>query len=649
MKTVQNPRSPESFLSIFAPTEKLLPTGHANVMNLIMRHLGRLERQDIVEAALMLERGYRIVSMLNSNVRSRLHNNEIETLNKLLKKTWSKISSFPFPEQIEVEFTQENQAALRLLMQRIGSLQTTLDHFGAMLKNNARFKKVFTERRISFATQPIDETLTTLRNIEENLGESDELPVVKGALEAEAFLKISDDLAWFRLDGDSCPFESAVMGHCGSESNRHGELVNLFSLRRKISAGWKPVVTVAWHEVVDGKGFITQIKGPKNSKPQEKYFEAFVGLVLCPEILFMSSNSYKHETDILRSDLDKETLDFLIKKKGYDPFSETEWVKTLTNQDVCSWVDSFIGETYEPKRDKSIEIEAAQLVERKEIVSIFECNDPDYFFTNWLTGYVNHSDELKKFWEQANEGDYYDVSFTDREAVKDSTLLYDLKNKDSKLYARLEKATKYLDDEESIEDVILHHEDMSEVLDAFTGAYRDGIEIGTRDAAYQQAMGILDGFQFESEGGSKTFILHRDEKKPYIWDLRLSVDELKPLMIEFFNDGRDTSFISWALASTPNAHRSRRYSPIGEIDVSYEYDESVALERLLELLPEALDSFEKPKKEKNPKFKKMAYKDLIKEHTNLVKILKSGDKKSITKEMIEQEKELRSYIKESKK
>ena len=50
-----------------------------------------------------------------------------------------------------------------------------------------------------------------------------------------------------------------------------------------------------------------------------------------------------------------------------------------------------------------------------------------------------------------------------------------------------------------------------------------------------------------------------------------------------------------------------------------------------------------------PMYKKMSYPDLIAEHEDLVKVLKSGDKKAIAKIAKEQEKELKEYKEEYKR
>jgi len=63
-----------------------------------------------------------------------------------------------------------------------------------------------------------------------------------------------------------------------------------------------------------------------------------------------------------------------------------------------------------------------------------------------------------------------------------------------------------------------------------------------------------------------------------------------------------------------------------------------------ELLKKATKSEEKDDKEENDDTVEMSLKDFVKEHTSLIKILKSGTKAEQLKEARSQQKELQKYL-----
>jgi hypothetical protein len=92
------------------------------------------------------------------------------------------------------------------------------------------------------------------------------------------FVKFGDGWCWWFLDRAACSEEARAMGHCGhqprSESDDH-----ILSLREPIVKNgkkyWSPHLTF----VMDGNGFLGEMKGRGNDKPAKRYHPYIVSLL----------------------------------------------------------------------------------------------------------------------------------------------------------------------------------------------------------------------------------------------------------------------------------------------------------------------------------------------------------------------------------
>jgi hypothetical protein len=123
---------------------------------------------------------------------------------------------------------------------------------------------------------------------------------------------------WVNLETSRCDEESDRMGHCGTTAYRN----TLYSLRRVVPMGRgytmnKSILTAA----VTPDGKIAQLKGAKNSKPQQEYHQYIVPLLnieaenrdgsISPVISGFSSE-YDSASDFKLGDLSREQISELI-------------------------------------------------------------------------------------------------------------------------------------------------------------------------------------------------------------------------------------------------------------------------------------------------------------------------------------------------
>ena len=118
---------------------------------------------------------------------------------------------------------------------------------------------------------------------------------------------------WVDLETNSSDEECDRMGHCG----RTGGDKSLYSLRRtqRINKDFtlnKSYLTAA---VGEGDGVIYQLKGPKNSKPDEKYHPYIVDLILNDEHIQGFGSEYASDKDFKITDLSNEEIIEIYSKK----------------------------------------------------------------------------------------------------------------------------------------------------------------------------------------------------------------------------------------------------------------------------------------------------------------------------------------------
>jgi hypothetical protein len=345
----QNPRSAESYLSFLQPLIDLKFVAKSRALDGINEIIiNKYTRQDMVESEIHLLRCDVAIGRLEGNLRQKYYVDEIEKLEKLIRKSWVKLFS-------NQEWSTFNRR------QRLNDLYIRLHHFADMYAR-PRFKKLFLDSGISFATQPLEETLKMTEKLEEQLGvdESKYEEYSKLASPTKLYIDLGDDWAWFYIDSSRCEFEGEMAGHCGAERG-----AKLFSLRKKNKLGqWLPHVTASWFSL-DGKtGFLQQIKGRSNSKPKAQYYPQIIKLLLSPEVLSIRKAGYKPESDFQFADLSPEIQKSILDIKPHiNDFKG--YIKTLDVEEIAKFYKNIAPYSYDVKVDGS-----------KNFIQLFTADDP---------------------------------------------------------------------------------------------------------------------------------------------------------------------------------------------------------------------------------------------------------------------------------
>jgi hypothetical protein len=110
--------------------------------------------------------------------------------------------------------------------------------------------------------------------------------------------------AWWHLDRPYCDAEGKAMGHCGNSASYKSD-DTILSLREHTHGDlWEPHCTF----ILDGDGFIGEMKGKGNEKPVEKYHKMIVALLENDIIYGIKGGGYAPENNFSLNDLTTEEV-----------------------------------------------------------------------------------------------------------------------------------------------------------------------------------------------------------------------------------------------------------------------------------------------------------------------------------------------------
>lgn len=124
-------------------------------------------------------------------------------------------------------------------------------------------------------------------------------------------LDFGNGWAWWNLNRTYCKREGKAMGHCGNvPSAKVGD--RILSLRKDMGDGnFRPSLTFILH----GNGYLGEMKGRANEKPNPKYHDMIMALLLQPEIAGCSSGGYAAHQNFSLLDLPRDKMELLRQKK----------------------------------------------------------------------------------------------------------------------------------------------------------------------------------------------------------------------------------------------------------------------------------------------------------------------------------------------
>lgn len=138
--------------------------------------------------------------------------------------------------------------------------------------------------------------------------------------EAEVLIKFPNGLAWYNLNRAYCEKEAKAMGHCGNSPRSYTD-DTILSLRKTMTRAatqnlpattlHKPILTF----ILNGNGYLTEMKGRFNEKPEPEYHNEIVALLRNPIVVGIRGGGYAPENNFSMNDLDEATKDALVEEK----------------------------------------------------------------------------------------------------------------------------------------------------------------------------------------------------------------------------------------------------------------------------------------------------------------------------------------------
>lgn len=122
--------------------------------------------------------------------------------------------------------------------------------------------------------------------------------------------KFDDGVSWWLLNRGACREEADAMGHCGNvPTMKSGD--RILSLRKKVSDDmWEPHLTF----ILDEDGYLGEMKGRKNDKPDKKYHPYIIKLLKNKKLIKgIKGGGYLQQNNFSLSDLSNDQIEELIK------------------------------------------------------------------------------------------------------------------------------------------------------------------------------------------------------------------------------------------------------------------------------------------------------------------------------------------------
>jgi hypothetical protein len=209
-----------------------------------------------------------------------------------------------------------------------------------------------------------------------------------------------DKYAWVMLDRGACSDEADAMGHCGNEpSELPGD--RILSFRSKADDGkQKPHLTF----ILDDDGYLGEMKGRANEKPNSKYHPYIVDLLKQDFIKGIKGGGYAPDKNFKLKDLPDEQRNELIKLKP-----ELGGIEAIySRKGFIEPVRLAIDQVLENHRMSYVEI-------RYEKVYIQEFDEPGDIFSEFnlrnMSQYdyaIDNKEEIKSGNDSAKDG-FYDT------------------------------------------------------------------------------------------------------------------------------------------------------------------------------------------------------------------------------------------------
>lgn len=294
-----------------------------NVDNVISTFRKYYKRNDRIVWAIYW---YRLQKLYDTWLYASLHDDEAETKNKI-SNLYAKMTGDRTPNAIERN--HEIQTASSSFF-----ADTNMEHISSLFDTIPQVNELVWDKNMKPST-----LIRQISEIERKWQE-ERKQFVKPEENDRIILSYDNGkYGWVLLDRGACRAEGDAMGHCGNvPSVREGD--QILSFRSIFEAEQKPHLTFILH----GNGFLGEMKGRANNKPNEKYHPYIVDLLKQDFIKGISGGGYAPDQNFQLSDLDESLQEELLD------------IKPLIGGPILAWVRN--NKEYTPEIGESLKYTA---------------------------------------------------------------------------------------------------------------------------------------------------------------------------------------------------------------------------------------------------------------------------------------------------
>lgn len=193
------------------------------------------------------------------------------------------------------------------------SIQSRFDHFLSYTNQNEE-NYIADIDQIVFAKQIPSDLLEQMQTIErkwQNTRNQEIQHANEHYESAEKLIEFPGGWAWWSLGVEHCSVEGKAMGHCGNTAEpRPGD--RMLSLRRDVTKKGKRLQRPSLTFVLHRDGYLGEMKGRANEKPDPKYHPYIIELLKHPWVKGIEGGGYQPHKNFSIHDLPDDVRDELL-------------------------------------------------------------------------------------------------------------------------------------------------------------------------------------------------------------------------------------------------------------------------------------------------------------------------------------------------
>lgn len=301
----------------------------------------------------------------------------------------------------------------------------------------------------------------------------------------EVFIDFGNGVQWVNLGVSECSHEAEAMGHCGNRFGNRRDTI--LSLRTKDDARKSWAVHLTF--ILDEDGYLGEMKGRANEKPQPKYHPYIIKLLEDPRVTGIKGGGYAPHKNFAIMDIPKDEAARLVRMKPAlaTPYAYWELFKT--------WDDTLIKMVRDGNEKEFNGTLKLSTIGKVEMVHLMDL-------------------ELRETRIDLPSDDYisYDVEISDEEITDFLRTITTLKDEERIIAYVNEKQEDGEEKIDDIKDAIRWLLDMSDDLIYLAdSSMRMGIEIGTYDKMWEDIRYQLNGYVGVEGVESLSFFMKCDD------------------------------------------------------------------------------------------------------------------------------------------